>query len=147
MLNSWKERDIDFELTTTWPDDDPFGFTVEKATPLPLSSPVADYSKECKCEHSIGQTWCCNQCGLPYDTRKTVPVEKQDEKLYRWVDAESKHPDPLLITPCRFKGINIVFNAYYDESKKSYHNRKNKQKYPTEELEWLEEYTPPSNVK
>lgn len=24
-----------------------------------------DYSQSCKCNHSIGSTWCCNQCGLP----------------------------------------------------------------------------------
>ena len=30
-----------------------------------------DWTKGCECESSIGQTWCCNQCGLPYDTRKT----------------------------------------------------------------------------
>jgi len=25
-----------------------------------------DFSKHCTCEVSIGQTWCCNLCGLPY---------------------------------------------------------------------------------
>jgi len=29
------------------------------------------WSKGCECKDSIGQTWCCNQCGLPYDTRKS----------------------------------------------------------------------------
>jgi len=24
-----------------------------------------DYSKNCECESRIGETWCCNQCGLP----------------------------------------------------------------------------------
>ena len=25
-----------------------------------------DYSKDCKCGNErIGETWCCNQCGLP----------------------------------------------------------------------------------
>jgi hypothetical protein len=24
-----------------------------------------DYSKNCKCKSRIGETWCCNQCGLP----------------------------------------------------------------------------------
>jgi DNA repair ATPase RecN len=24
-----------------------------------------DYSKNCECETRIGETWCCNQCGLP----------------------------------------------------------------------------------
>ncbi len=30
-----------------------------------------NWSKGCECKDSIGQTWCCNQCGLPYDTRKS----------------------------------------------------------------------------
>jgi len=29
-----------------------------------------DYSKECKCDNSTGQTWCCNVCGLPYSEPK-----------------------------------------------------------------------------
>ena len=24
-----------------------------------------DFSKDCKCDSRIGETWCCNQCGLP----------------------------------------------------------------------------------
>ncbi len=24
-----------------------------------------DFSKECKCTYSPGETWCCNLCGLP----------------------------------------------------------------------------------
>jgi len=24
-----------------------------------------DFSKGCKCDSRIGETWCCNQCGLP----------------------------------------------------------------------------------
>lgn len=24
-----------------------------------------DYSKRCKCDSRISETWCCNQCGLP----------------------------------------------------------------------------------
>ncbi|MBE8727962.1 hypothetical protein [Flavobacterium hungaricum] len=32
-----------------------------------------DFSQKCKCESSIGQTWCCNQCGLPY-TSKPINV-------------------------------------------------------------------------
>lgn len=24
-----------------------------------------DFSKDCKCESRTGETWCCNQCGLP----------------------------------------------------------------------------------
>lgn len=29
-----------------------------------------DYSKNCECESRIGETWCCNQCGLPTTTQK-----------------------------------------------------------------------------
>lgn len=29
------------------------------------------WTNGCECKDSIGQTWCCNQCGLPYDTRKS----------------------------------------------------------------------------
>lgn len=28
-----------------------------------------DYSKNCECETRIGETWCCNQCGLPTATQ------------------------------------------------------------------------------
>jgi hypothetical protein len=31
-----------------------------------------DFSKNCKCESRIGETWCCNQCGLP-TTTQAVP--------------------------------------------------------------------------
>ena len=24
-----------------------------------------DFSKSCNCETRFGETWCCNQCGLP----------------------------------------------------------------------------------
>lgn len=24
-----------------------------------------NFSKDCKCDSRIGETWCCNQCGLP----------------------------------------------------------------------------------
>jgi len=24
-----------------------------------------DFSKDCKCDLRTGETWCCNQCGLP----------------------------------------------------------------------------------
>lgn len=30
-----------------------------------------DWTKGCECGSSIGQTWCCNQCGLPYNTSKS----------------------------------------------------------------------------
>ena len=37
-----------------------------------------DWTKGCECESSIGQTWCCNQCGLPYDTRKSKKYTEED---------------------------------------------------------------------
>jgi hypothetical protein len=37
-----------------------------------------DWTKNCECESSIGQTWCCNQCGLPYDTRKSKIYTEED---------------------------------------------------------------------
>lgn len=38
-----------------------------------------DWTKGCNCENSIGQTWCCNQCGLPYDTRKSYKKYTEDD--------------------------------------------------------------------
>ena len=36
-----------------------------------------DYSKNCKCDSRIGETWCCNQCGLPtVKTSDNVIIEK-----------------------------------------------------------------------
>lgn len=31
-----------------------------------------DFSKDCKCKSRTGETWCCNQCGLP-TTTQAVP--------------------------------------------------------------------------
>ena len=28
-----------------------------------------DFSKNCECESRIGETWCCNQCGLPVTSK------------------------------------------------------------------------------
>lgn len=36
------------------------------------------WTKGCECKDSIGQTWCCNQCGLPYDTRKSKRYTEED---------------------------------------------------------------------
>lgn len=38
-----------------------------------------DWTKVCECENSIGQTWCCNQCGLPYDTRKSDKIYTEED--------------------------------------------------------------------
>ena len=38
------------------------------------------WTKGCECKDSIGQTWCCNQCGLPYDTRKSKRYTEEDIK-------------------------------------------------------------------
>jgi len=43
-----------------------------------------NWTKGCECENSIGQTWCCNQCGLPYDTRKSKSVEISDGYESLW---------------------------------------------------------------
>jgi hypothetical protein len=40
-----------------------------------------DWTKNCECESSIGQTWCCNQCGLPYDTRKSDKKYTEEDML------------------------------------------------------------------
>lgn len=31
-----------------------------------------NYSHSCKCESRTGETWCCNQCGLPVRNSKEV---------------------------------------------------------------------------
>ena len=51
-----------------------------------------DWTKNCECESSIGQTWCCNQCGLPYDTRKSkvTRVEVIDEYGRRYTKHNCK---------------------------------------------------------
>lgn len=41
-----------------------------------------DWTKGCECENSIGQTWCCNQCGLPYDTRRKSDKIYTEEDLH-----------------------------------------------------------------
>ena len=43
-----------------------------------------DWTKNCKCESSIGQTWCCNQCGLPYATRKEQGWTNFEGELMDW---------------------------------------------------------------
>jgi len=43
-----------------------------------------DWTKNCECESSIGQTWCCNQCGLPYDTRKSDKKYTEEDMLKLW---------------------------------------------------------------
>ena len=43
-----------------------------------------DWTKNCKCESSIGQTWCCNQCGLPYSTRKEQDWSNFEGELMDW---------------------------------------------------------------
>ena len=32
-----------------------------------------DYSKDCECESRTGETWCCNQCGLPTNKKTIEP--------------------------------------------------------------------------
>lgn len=45
------------------------------------------YTKGCECESSIGQTWCCNQCGLPYDTRKSDNKYTEEDMYNCWQTA------------------------------------------------------------
>lgn len=33
-----------------------------------------DFSKDCECKYRTGETWCCNQCGLPA-TIKNIKIE------------------------------------------------------------------------
>ena len=40
-----------------------------------------DWTKGCNCKDSIGQTWCCNKCGLPYDTRKSDKKYTEEDML------------------------------------------------------------------
>ena len=40
-----------------------------------------DWTKNCECKSSIGQTWCCNQCGLPYDTRKSYKKYTEEDLM------------------------------------------------------------------
>ncbi len=42
------------------------------------------WSKGCECKDSIGQTWCCNQCGLPYDTRKSDKKYTEEDMFKCW---------------------------------------------------------------
>jgi len=37
-----------------------------------------DFSKNCTCEFTNGETWCCNQCGLP-TTMKEVGNDDDDK--------------------------------------------------------------------
>jgi len=46
-----------------------------------------DWTKNCECESSIGQTWCCNQCGLPYDTRKSDKKYTEEDMYNCWQTA------------------------------------------------------------
>jgi hypothetical protein len=55
-----------------------------------------DWTKDCKCESSIGQTWCCNQCGLPYDTRKSKTYTEQDMlKLWNTLMVAMTNKNPI----------------------------------------------------
>jgi hypothetical protein len=36
-----------------------------------------DFSKNCTCKDRIGETWCCNQCGLPVPARYDKPLINQ----------------------------------------------------------------------
>lgn len=42
-----------------------------------------DFSKECKCTDSPGETWCCNLCGLP--------TNKHSEKIVGTISLSKVH--------------------------------------------------------
>jgi len=44
---------------------------------LTLRNNQHDFSKNCICEDSIGETWCCNQCGRPIPSRYDKPLINQ----------------------------------------------------------------------
>lgn len=72
-----------------------------------------NWTKGCECENSIGQTWCCNQCGLPYDTRKSKSVEISDG--YHTMSELYEHRNKLFIVLCS----EISKNPQYQTGKKS----------------------------
>lgn len=39
--------------------------TIQASINLAEENYKYDFSKDCKCNSRIGETWCCNQCGLP----------------------------------------------------------------------------------
>lgn len=39
-----------------------------------------DYSKDCQCETNTGETWCCNQCGLPTTMKEVETYNDIDDK-------------------------------------------------------------------
>jgi hypothetical protein len=61
-----------------------------------------DWTKNCECKSSIGQTWCCNKCGLPYDTRKSKYTSQSHEDnkqilldFIKWADAMNGYDNKL----------------------------------------------------
>ena len=72
-----------------------------------------DWTKNCECESSIGQTWCCNQCGLPYDTRKSY-------KKYTEEDMRQIFEFGLINQFKSFEVNNDNFNYFINLTNKKY---------------------------
>ena len=47
-----------------------------------------DFSKECKCDYSGGETWCCNACGRPITNQTTANQKPKvtEEEAYKIFD-------------------------------------------------------------
>jgi len=40
-----------------------------------------DFSQECNCKERMGETWCCNQCGMPCKMSETLYTEEQVKQI------------------------------------------------------------------
>ncbi len=67
-----------------------------------------EWSKVCQCENSIGQTWCCNLCGLPYDNSNATDGYHTFAELY-------EHRHSLFIALCK----ELINNPEYQSGQKS----------------------------
>jgi len=69
------------------------------------------WSKGCSCKFSFGQTWCCNQCGLPYSVKNDKIDNVKDVAKKVWEDI--------------FNNNTLTYNSFKDY----FDNEFNKQKY------------------
>ena len=49
------------------------------------------WSKDCECEYTFGQTWCCNHCGLPYSVKKDRIENVKDVARKVWEDMSNNN--------------------------------------------------------
>lgn len=47
-------------------------YTALKAIQEAINHYKYDFSESCSCKSSSGQTWCCNNCGLPTEIKATL---------------------------------------------------------------------------